>query len=247
MLRTEVARQVVDVATAEVAGRLPLLVGVGATSTARTLANLDLLGAADYAVVTGPGYFPVTDEEALEGHFVTVADSSPVPIILYNVPQNISSALSPTLVSRLSEHPKITGIKDSGGDMLTFHGYLDSASAGFAVLQGREQLAAESQWLGAAGVVSALANVAPSLLRDLRSCVIAGETERALEVQRSVATLATIFDQAYWLTALKAAIELIGFEVGRPARPVPPATAYQRAAIRAILNRHGLGREPTET
>lgn len=238
LLTERAADQLVDEVVMHVGGRVPVLVGVGDTGTVRALSNLKRLARAgvDYIVACSSFYYPITDQEALTGHFLEIADASPLPVVLYNIPQNTATPLTPAAVARLSEHPNIVGIKDSWGDMVLHQEFLALRTDSFRVLQGREQLAAASLWLGGDGVISGLANFAPALLQQIAAAVREGNWPRALDAQRAATTLAQLFDQGYWLSALKAALAELGIGTGRAAAPLPPCTATQRANIRRILH-----------
>lgn len=229
-------------AVEHVAGRRPVYVGVGDTGTRRAIANAQSASrvGVDAFVVCGPFYYPVTDQDALRAHFEAVADAADRPVILYNIPQNTVSALTPDSVVALAAHPNVVGIKDSGGDMLVFQRFLEARSDTFSVLQGREQLAAISFWAGADGVVSALANFAPALLQAMRHAVDAGDRERAIVLQHKVTALAEVFDQGAWLTVLKIVLAELGFGSGRAAGPLPTASPDARDAIRTVLVGAGL-------
>jgi len=229
-------------AVERVAGRRPVYVGVGDTGTRRAIANARRASQAgvDALVVCGPFYYPVTDQGALRAHFEAVADAADRPVLLYNIPQNTVSALTPDSVVALAAHPNIVGIKDSWGDMFLFQRFLEARSDAFSVLQGREQLAALSFWAGADGVVSALANFAPARLQALRHAVDAGDRERADVLQREVTALAEVFDQAVWLSVLKVVLAELGFGSGRAAAPLPSVSPEARHAIQTILAGSGL-------
>jgi 4-hydroxy-tetrahydrodipicolinate synthase len=233
----QAARTVID----QVAGRVPVYLGVGDTSTERTLARIDDAGSlgASYLVVAPPFYYPVGPAGLLR-HYTTIADRSPLPIVLYNIPQNTGTAIPPDVVRSLAGHGNVAGIKDSAGDAFAFQAYLRVTSAqGFAVLQGREQLMATSYWQGAVGLISALANIAPRLLQRLQDLIRGrGTHAEIVATQEQVSDLAGVFDQGYWLSALKAALGACGFEVGDPARPLEPCTTEQRETITALLSRH---------
>jgi 4-hydroxy-tetrahydrodipicolinate synthase len=237
---THAARAIID----QVAGRVPVYLGVGDTSTQRTLARIDEMSAlgAGYLVVAPPFYYPI-GPQGLHQHYTTIADRSPLPIVVYNIPQNTGAAVPPAVVHDLADHPNILGIKDSAGDPFAFGSYLRAASGReFAVMQGREQLMAMSYWQGAVGVISALANFAPRLLQRVQHLILSGgTTSDVLAAQEQVTDLACVFDHGYWVSALKAALATCGFEVGDPARPLEPCTDQQRTAITAILARHRAG------
>ena len=230
MLSDETATRVAHVAVEQVAGRIPVYAGVGDTGLTRTLARAERLAAAgvDHVVVTPPFYYPVTDGSRLVWYFETIADRVAVPVVLYNIPQNTQVALPPEAVRILAGHPNIVGIKDSAGDPFAFEEFLALRSGGFSVLQGREQLAASSLWSGADGVISAMGNIAPRLLRALVASV-RDDRPRAesFELQAAVSRLARVFDQGYWLAGLKTTLQELGWQVGDPS---PPTRALRRHA-----------------
>jgi dihydrodipicolinate synthase/N-acetylneuraminate lyase len=194
----------------------------------------------DYVVVCSSYYYPFNHAQALVEHFLKVADLSPKPVILYNIPQNTGMPIPLAAAARLAEHPNIAGIKDSMGDMLHFQELLALRSAKFAVMQGREQLAAASLWLGADGIVSALANFAPQLLHQLVEIIQSGDRDGALRLQRQITHLACVFDQTYWLSGLMAALHELGIGSGRGGAPLPACSPEQRLFIRDRMQAAGL-------
>jgi 4-hydroxy-tetrahydrodipicolinate synthase len=242
-LPDDVAERVARVAVEQVAGRIPVYVGVGDTGLRRTLDRSARLGAAgpDFLVVAAPFYYAVESEARLVDHFATIADAASAPVLLYNIPQNTHRPLAPTAVAALAAHPRIVGIKDSAGEFFAFAEFLRLRSDTFSVMQGRERLAAISLGSGADGLISGMANVAPRLLGALSSAV-AEERPRAevLELQARVDELAAIFDQADWLAGLKCALQVLGWDVGDPSLPIAPYDAAQRRAVQDVLARPSL-------
>lgn len=237
LLREAVTQQVVDATLEHVNGRIPVYVGVADAGTARVIDNLKRVArrGATAVVATSPFYYPISEQKALVDHFIRIAEASELPLILYNIPQNTGIHLAPESVQKLAQHANIIGIKDSWGDMILFQEFLRARSEKFAVLQGREQLAAACLWLGCDGLVSTLANFAPQMLRRILTAVQAGDREGALAAQRAVTDLAQIFSQGYWLVAMKAALAELGLGTGRLAAPLPEPTPEQRRRIRELL------------
>lgn len=246
LLRPHVAEHVVDVIVERVAGRVPVYLGVGDTGSARVNENIARLvrPGIDAVAVTSGFYYPAADQPTLVRHFRDIAGSSPVPVILYNIPQNTAGNLTPDSVGELAQHPNVVAIKDSWGDFIQFQGYLNAVPDDFPVLQGREELTCAARWLGGAGIVSALANLAPGLLRAVLVAVDAGDPVEARRAQRAVDAAAAVFAQGHWLAALKVAISELGHGTGRSARPLPELTSAQRDRVREILVASGLLPEP---
>src|SRR5215471_6197310 len=201
--------EVVKVAAAVTAGRRPLLVGAGQASLSRTLTRIDSLSAlpGDYYVVTPPSYFPITDTGAYTEYFTRIAEYADRPIILYNIPLNVGNSITPAAVRDLASHPNIAGIKDSSGDMITFAELLFTQSDSFRVLQGRERLNAARR-----------ADLAASA-----------------KLQEDTSKLARIFNEGYWLSALKVALNATGFAVGVPSQPLPHLTTDQSSRIETLI------------
>jgi 4-hydroxy-tetrahydrodipicolinate synthase len=244
-LPDEVALQVVRVAVDQVAGRVPVFVGVGDTSTVRTLDRAARLGEAEpaFLVVATPFYYPVESEARLVEHYVRVAERASAPIVLYNIPQHTHCPLTPAVVRSLAGHPRIAGIKDSAGDWTTFEAFLALRSDDFRVMQGRERLAAISLWSGADGVISALSNLAPRLLQALAGS-IRDERPRSesLALQATVGRLAEVFEQGHWLAGAKCAMQAAGWDVGEPSPGIEPYATAQRRVVEGIVRDPDLAR-----
>ncbi len=143
-----------------------VLAGSGCESTRATIQMTAAMAAAgaDAAVVITPSYFKAKmSGPALEQHFRAVADASPVPVVLYSVPANTAIDLAADSVARLSRHPNIIGVKDSGGDVAKI-GEMVAATEGedFQVLAGSASFLLPALTVGAVGGICALANVLPA-------------------------------------------------------------------------------------
>lgn len=232
-----VADKVVEVTLEHINGRVPFYVGISEAGTRRAMQLLRRAqrSGVDFVVACSPYYYTYDSQTSLVEHFERIADASPVPLILYNIPQNTAMNLTVASVEQLAAHPNIVGIKDSWGDMFQFQEFLKLRSDGFTIMQGREQLAAISLWAGADGIVSALPNIAPKMLPRLARAVSENDHDVALEIQWEITRTAQIFDQGYWLSALKVALRELGIGNGVVSRPIPECTPAQIATIRRLL------------
>jgi dihydrodipicolinate synthase/N-acetylneuraminate lyase len=196
---------------------------------------------ADAVVVGSPYYFGV-DGAAQRRHVEAVLEATPLPALLYNIPQCTHTVLAPATVEALAREPRVLGIKDSAGDFTAFQAFLAirRRHPAFRVLQGNEPLSAASLLHGGDGLVPGLANVAPALYVALREAAAKGEAEVCARFQTAILDLATLHEQGHWLPALKAACALLGLGTGQPALPLAPCDESQRAAIAVILRRHAL-------
>jgi 4-hydroxy-2-oxoglutarate aldolase len=152
-----------------------------------------------------------------------VADASPAPVILYNVTMYTGVTLLPDAVEKLSEHPNIVGIKDSGNDMVHLGDYLARArQPGFAVFAGSALSLFTATAIGAHGAVLALAGVVPELCFELVGHVKAGRVVEARALQARLMPLARSIGPGHAVPGLKAALNLLGLAGGQPRPPLRP-------------------------
>src|SRR5215210_7403870 len=180
-----------------VAGRTPIVVGVGAAGTkeAVELARHAESVGADAVLVVSPFYWKV-GEEALFKHFATVAEAVDIPVLIYNLPMLTGIDLSPTLVARIAaECPNAVGIKDTVTEYGHTVGVIREVKPwrpDFSVLQGWEDLILPSLLAGADGSICAFANVAPELFVNLVRSARDDNLQRAAELHRRVLSLLTL-------------------------------------------------------
>ena len=238
----EKERVVAAVVEAAPAG-MPVIAGTGCESTRATIALTRSCAAAGAhaALVVSPHYYGgrMTDA-ALGAHYRTVADASPVPILLYNVPKFTGLNLSAALVAELSHHSNIVGIKDSAGNVSQLGDYLNRVERDFKVLVGTAGVLYGALSLGCCGGILALANVAPQQCVQIQSSVAAGDHQAAAALQRRMIPLNTAVTATYGIPGLKAALDRLGYFGGEPRRPLLASSEAERGAIDAILHQAGL-------
>ena len=168
----EVVRKVIEAA----AGRLPVIAGTGANSTAEALhltRDAAALGADGCLLVTP--YYNKPTQEGLYRHFKLIAESVDVPQILYNVPGRTGCDMQPDTVARLSRIANVVSIKEASGDLARVTGILDRAADGFEVVSGEDPIAMETILAGGKGVISVTANVAPAAMHEMCERALAGD------------------------------------------------------------------------
>jgi dihydrodipicolinate synthase/N-acetylneuraminate lyase len=237
--RGAVVRAAVDAA----GRRAPVLAGVTVPSTGPALdaARQAADEGADALVATAPYYFGA-DADAQRRHVEAIVAATPLPVLLYNIPQCTYQPFTPETVGALAADPRVIGIKDSAGDPAVYRRFVavKQAHPAFRVLQGAEALAASSLADGGDGLVPGLANVVPGHFVGIRRAVAAGQSAEAERLQGEAVALAALYGQGAWVAALKGACALLGIGNGIPAQPYEPVTAEQRAAIAALLRQHGV-------
>ncbi|MFQ5817863.1 MAG: dihydrodipicolinate synthase family protein [Terriglobia bacterium] len=212
-----------------------LIAGTGQEATAETIALTRCAADLGYrvALVRTPSYFkPQMDERALERHFRAVADASPIPILIYSVPQFTGLAVETPLVARLAEHPNISGIKESSGNIERITQMIAATPEMFSVLVGSASTLYPSLNLGARGGILAAACAWPEMFTNLYEAVCQGDHDRARALQQKVLPAVKLVTSTYGITGLKYALDLRGY-YGGPTRPplLPPdAKAQQELA-----------------
>ncbi|WP_423924789.1 4-hydroxy-tetrahydrodipicolinate synthase [Dokdonella sp.] len=166
--------ELVEFAAHAVAGRVPLLAGTGLQSTRKTIAQtrLALRAGADIALVVAPAYVRPT-QEGLYRHFGEVAAHGGLPVMLYNVPTRTACDLLPETVARLHSQSGVVGIKEARPEQERIQALLALGSSEFSIFSGDDPSAARSIRMGADGVISVAANVAPAQMQAL--CMLAAE------------------------------------------------------------------------
>lgn len=240
LLDEDESDRVIDAARSALGRGLLLIAGAGRESTRATIAasrRAASLGA-DAVLVRTPSYFkPRMTPEAFLRHYTAVADSSPVPVLLYNYPAVTGVNLAAETVARLAEHPNIAGIKETGSDTAQVAAYVDAAPAPFAVIAGSVPVFYPSLCVGAIGGVLALACVAPDVCVRLFEHATAGRHAAARALQREATPLARLVTTGYGVPGLKAAMDLAGYIGGDPRAPLGPAPAGAIEQIRSELDR----------
>ena len=220
-----------------VAGRIPLVVGVGATGTreAVELARAAEEAGADAVLVVTPFYWKV-GEEALSRHFATVAEAVSIPTMIYNFPMLTGIDLSPRLVARVArECPNVAGMKDTVTESSHSVGVLREVKdvrPDFSVLAGFEDQILPTMLAGGDGSICGLANVAPELFVGLVQAVQSGDLDKAAVLHRRVLVLMTLGEHSDPpVGATKLAMNKLGVPISPtvrgPALPVPEE-AYAR-------------------
>lgn len=174
----------------QVAGRVPVIAGTGANSTAEAIELTACAKAAGaQAGLSVVPYYNKPTQEGLYQHFRKIAEAVDLPLILYNVPGRTVTDLSNDTTLRLADVPGIVGIKDATGSMERAADLLRRAPEGFALYTGDDASALPFMLLGGHGVISVTANVAPKMMHELCTAAFAGNLARARELNNALLPL----------------------------------------------------------
>lgn len=219
------------------------IAGTGAESTRAAVAltrRAAELGA-DAALVVTPHYYRgQMNLAALTRHYNAIADASPIPLLVYNVPANTNLDLDAATIIELAQHENIVGVKDSSGNLAKMGDVIRAAPARFSLLAGSGSYLYPALMIGAKGGVPALANVAPRECVELFDLASRGEHDAARELQLRLIRLNAAVTARLGVPGLKAALDEIGYYGGPPRAPLLALDEANRAALRGILHDAGL-------
>ena len=205
-------KEVIRLTVERVAQRVPVIAGTGTNNTDHVLHNTKNaceVGADAILVVTP--YYNKATQNGLYQHFVTIADASTVPVILYNVPGRTGCNLLPKTVARLAEHPNIVGIKEATGNMAQMVEIMHLCGDKIDVYSGEDALTVAMMAMGGKGTISVLSNVAPREAVAMTDACIAGDFAKAAKMQCDLLPLINaLFSEVNPIPA-KAAMAAMGF------------------------------------
>ena len=235
-------REVVAAAVQEANGRVPIIAGCGSYSTA---AAIDLVRTAadvgaDAVLVVVP-YYNKPSQAGIEAHYLAIAETSPLPIVVYNVPSRTVADISVETLAKVAKHPKIVSVKDATGNLARVTAQRLSCGEEFIQLSGNDDMALGFNAMGGVGCISVSANVAPKLCADFQKATLGGRWDDALELQDRLYPLhAALFSDAspgpakYALSRVRA-----GFPTELRLPLTEPSDASKRA-VDAALEHAGL-------
>ena len=233
----------VELAAKCISGRVPLLVGITDTSLEDSLAlavQAKKCGASG-VVAAPPYYFPANQQELILW-YTALADESPLPVYLYNMPSKVKVFLNAATVVELSSHPNIVGVKDSSGNQSYFQSLLYHFSGtGFAVYMGPEEQTAAAVLSGADGGVNGGANLFPELFVKMYRAASGGNLEETIRLQKRIMYLSDNLyglepgSDASFVKAIKCALQAKGVCSGYLPLPYRAFEGEQEEKVKRVL------------
>jgi 4-hydroxy-2-oxoglutarate aldolase len=230
--------RVVEVSRESIPASKIMLVGTGMESTQETIrfTNEAARMGADCALVVTPSYFKGSMKpQILYDHFIAVADSSRIGILLYNVPQFTGINLEPEWVAKLSQHPNIIGIKDSSGNIGQLSEIISLSQKGFAIFVGSAPVFFPALCVGAVGGILAVANVVPQECVQLQNLFRKRKFDEARALQNRLTPLAKAVTTKYGIGGLKLAMDLAGYFGGNPRSPLKRPDREVEEELKGLL------------
>jgi 4-hydroxy-tetrahydrodipicolinate synthase len=242
--------RIIDIVCSEAKGKVPVVPGTTdscASNCIKLTKKAKELGSA--AVVVSPPYYIPVSQEQIEEHYEQLFLNVPeFPIILYNIPL-FSTPIEYDVVKRLSRFSNVVGMKDSSGSMVDFMHFMDKVrliGSELNIMTGREEMLYGALSVGAKGTMSATVGIVPEVMTRIYSGWCEGGFEKALMYQFEVLQLIRAMFALPFPLGFKAALEVRGFTMGPPKRPMSDADQYNyqkvKSRIEIVLKRLNIGR-----
>jgi 4-hydroxy-tetrahydrodipicolinate synthase len=228
-----------DIVIDEVGGDASVIAGTGSNDTAHSVHLTEQASRRDVdAVLVVTPYYNKPPRAGLVAHFRAVAESTDKPVMLYNIPGRTLINLEPDLLARLGEVDNIVAVKQANDDMEQAKRVI--SEAGLQLYAGDDNLLRPFAEIGGSGGVTVTSHLFGEQMKEMYEAARAGDSEHAREVDDRISdAYETIFMTAGTIT-IKAALNMLGFEVGGVRLPLVDASDRERAAIQGLLERHGL-------
>ena len=239
----EVRRELVERVCRQVAGRVPVLVGITDTVFAESvrMAAFARDCGADGLVAAPPYYFAAGQPELID-YYTHLADAVPLPLYLYNMPSQVKVMIEVKTVVELARHPNVAGLKDSSGNIGYFNAcrYQLRERPDFAILMGPEEAMGEAVLMGASGGVAGGANLFPRTFVDLYEAAVAKDVDRVRALQERVMRVSSLIygvghHNSSFVKGVKCALSLMGICSDTLAAPREPFNAADRELVRRRL------------
>lgn len=233
--------RVTETTLKHVGGKIPVIVGTGTNDTQKTikLTQQARQAGANACLIVTP-YYNKPTQEGLYRHYMAIADAVAIPQILYNVPGRTACDLLPETVQRLANHPMIVGIKEATGNIDRARAVMPFANDEFIVLSGDDKTALDLVLVGAKGVISVTANVAPRQMHAMMAAGLAGQTTKARSLDEPLQALhRDLFVESNPIPT-KWALHEMGFIDQGIRLPLTPLAAKHQETVRTALKVAGI-------
>lgn len=223
--------------------RVPVIAGTGSNNTADSVKMTKMAEAmgVDGALIVGP-YYNKPTQEGFYQHFAAVAQSTGLPIIVYNVPGRTASNISPAIVARLAaDFENIVAIKEAAGNVTQVAELYSVLPEEFTIYSGDDGLILPFMSVGATGLISVLSNIGGGILQDVMQAYEDGRVREAAKLNARMVPLANAMFIETNPIPVKAAVTLVtGIDAGQPRLPLTPMEPANKAKMVAVLQEYGL-------
>jgi 4-hydroxy-2-oxoglutarate aldolase len=220
-----------------------LIAGTGGESTLGTLALTEQAAQAgtDAALIVHPSYYRAQmTPPVLVNHYRVIADASPIPILVYNLPPATGIDVPADVLVELSHHPNVIGVKDTSGNITKMGETIRRADPSFQILAGSANFFYPSLAIGVRGGILALANIAPEESVELYRLFLSGQLELGRQLHLRMLPVNLAVTTRFGVSGLKAALDMLGYYGGPPRLPLLPLDDERRRELTSILESAGL-------
>jgi 4-hydroxy-2-oxoglutarate aldolase len=220
-----------------------LIAGTGCESTRETIAlsRQAAQAGADAVLVVTPHYFDgKMTSEGLVRHYQALADASPVPVLIYNVPKFTHVDMATSAIAHAARHSNIIGMKDTSGNVANMADIVRQTGPDFQLLAGSAAFFFAGLALGAVGGILALSNIAPDKCLDIYRLFKAGQWDEAAELQRQMIPVNAAVTSRFGIAGLKAALDMLGYYGGPVRSPLMDLTEGEHQVVKEILVEGGI-------
>lgn len=231
---------VIDFTVKKVNKRIPVIAGTGSNNTMHSVylsKEAEKLGVDGLLVITP--YYNKTNQRGLKLHFETIAASTKLPIILYNVPGRTGVNIKPSVIAELAKIENIVAVKEASGDLAQVAEISRLVPEGFAIYSGNDDSILPLLSLGGVGVISVVANICPKETHDLVEKFLNGDVEDSRKLQLGMKSLIDKLFIEVNPIPVKTAMNLLGFEVGDLRLPLAPMEDSNLKTLRDELVNYG--------
>jgi 4-hydroxy-tetrahydrodipicolinate synthase len=231
--------EIIKVVKKATSGKLKIVAGAGNNETSHSIeqAEMAATAGADGLLVVTP-YYNKPPQAGIEAHFRAIADSTDLPVMMYDIPGRTGMAIEPDTICRLAEHKKIVALKDAKGDVASTSWVIKRS--GIPVYSGDDILNLPLLSVGAVGFVSVCGHTVGGRLRELLDSWVAGDSKRALAIHQELLPVYTGTFRTQGAILTKAAMKLMGLPGGRVRLPLVDATEAQISQLREDLKQGGV-------
>ena len=235
-------RQVIEACVSVTSGRVPVIAGCGSNHTAHAIAlTRSAKEAGADAALHVPPYYNRPNQEGIYAHFAAIAEAVDLPIVLYNVPARTVTDIAVETMGRLARIANVIAVKDATGNLARVSAQREACGAGFVQLSGNDDMALGFNAMGGSGCISVTANVAPRLCAEFQDACLAGEYDRALDIQDRLFPLHSALFSDASPGPVKYALGRVRADFPADLRlPMTPPSEASRRAVDSALAHAGL-------
>jgi 4-hydroxy-tetrahydrodipicolinate synthase len=235
--RASLLKQVIDSAN----GKVPVVAGVSDPSIGRVIESAKM--AKDYGadgVIATPPYYYAAGNDGLYDFYKQVSESIELPLMIYNIPDWVGKLVPVDVVKRLADEKLVVGMKYTDFNFLNLLDFIETSGKEIAIFTGEDALASSTLEFGGNGAVIGVTNVAPNLSASIYDSFVRGDLQAAREAQKKLVPLIKGIGLGKFPSGLKAAMNLLGLNVGPAKTPLPPLDESEKSHVRELLKQAGL-------